>query len=428
MQSIHRHLLGAMRESYILNFNVLIFFQGPHFESWSTGHEYIRKVLIAHTLSGVSTRIDDLQRISEKGIRKFIFSDGPTHSKLNIEFLLSTYAYIIVDYICGTSFLDSEMSCDSKFDSFIRAFTEVHDIPIDGHIVDVFPFLRYFRFFFPSIRKLNKSFNGVISFLEQEAGLERKREELQNSLDKGEIDTDLDTNLSDLLIKKHIEDPSNLSWTKCSQVIGTSIGGFIPIAILTMASLGYLSLNKKYQEKIFQEIQRIKLKSASDLVSLEEARELVHVKAALLETARLMSPPQVPRIATQDFTIKGFLIPKGATILINDYSFNYSPRMWESPESFMPERFIASGVEDGSAIPRIRKPPHFMPYGLGRRYCPGYGFYENLASLVLANIIQRYEISCDMDQTEMSKRGLGTYGSFHGKNFFDLKLAKRFPI
>lgn len=82
--------------------------------------------------------------------------------------------------------------------------------------------------------------------------------------------------------------------------------------------------------------------------------------------------------------------------------------------------------EDGYTGAKIKKPSDHYPYGLGRRACPGYGLFENLASLMIANIIYRYEVSCDMRAEEMSKHGLGNYGLFDGKNFFTLRLTKRF--
>lgn len=90
---------------------------------------------------------------------KFISSHGPLHTDLNIKFLLSIYSTIVLDYICGTSFMSSEMS--SELDLFIKAFIQVHDISLEGHVVDVFPIFKYLAVFFPSLRKLNNAYDYV---------------------------------------------------------------------------------------------------------------------------------------------------------------------------------------------------------------------------------------------------------------------------
>lgn len=111
--------------------------------------------------------------------------------------------------------------------------------------------------------------------------------------------------------------------------------------------------------------------------------------------------------------------------MVNVYSFDHSPKTWESPEHFMPERFIIEESRNESFTMKIKKPSNYYPYGLGHRSCPGYGLFENLASLMIANLIYRYEISSDLDMGEMSKKGLGNYGSFRAKNSFALNLQER---
>ncbi|XP_074595401.1 uncharacterized protein LOC141850629 [Brevipalpus obovatus] len=393
-----------------------------HFADWSDMHQDIRKHLIIHTLSGNSTKSGQLQSISEKGISKLIKSEKRKYSNLHVDQLLSIFGEIMLDYICGTNYLDSE----SKQSSYpiTNIFMEGHDKLKDAHILDVFPVLRYFKFFFPSIGKLSKSHDDIIDLLEKEAGLGNLREKLRINSSNNQIFNEY-LNFSEIIIKKHLENPSNLPWRNCIFMIGGLLLNLVPISYLTMVCLGYLSLNKKFQEQIYQEVRGIMAGGGDEIVPMKEARKLVHVEASLMESVRLTSPFYLPRRTNQDITVKGYHIPANTGLIINNYTLDHSPLRWKSPECFMPERFIVTGDEDGLAATRIKKPSDHYPYGLGRRACPGYGLFENLASLMIANIVYRYEVSCDMGEEEMSKHGLGNYGLFDGRNFFSLKLNRR---
>jgi cytochrome P450 len=90
------------------------------------------------------------------------------------------------------------------------------------------------------------------------------------------------------------------------------------------------------------------------------------LKATLLETERLRPPGQsITRISAQDFSFKGYLIPKGTPVLHLQTLCHYLPEIYEDPMAFRPQRFIenpsfppknAHGIFGGGAHACVGQP------------------------------------------------------------------------
>ena len=104
------------------------------------------------------------------------------------------------------------------------------------------------------------------------------------------------------------------------------------------------------------------------------------------ETLRLCPPVWfLPRTAIADDTIDGFAIPAGTTVTTFVHTIHHHPDCWERPEEFVPERFAAD--------PGGRHPLAWMPFGAGPRICIGKETALMEATLLLAMIIQRFDVS-----------------------------------
>jgi cytochrome P450 len=87
---------------------------------------------------------------------------------------------------------------------------------------------------------------------------------------------------------------------------------------------------------------------------------------------------------------------------------NFSPELWETPEKFMPERFITD--QD-----RILKPEYYLPFSTGRRSCLGYRMAVNVIKVIVANLCQNFEIELDPSTNYEMERGIPAVGK--GKSF-----------
>ncbi len=113
---------------------------------------------------------------------------------------------------------------------------------------------------------------------------------------------------------------------------------------------------------------------------------LLYTEMVVKESMRLFPPAWIiPRYAVAPVTISGYAVTPGSTVLISPYVLHHTGRYFADPERFMPERF-AGAVEE--SIPRYA----YLPFGAGPRVCIGNSFAMMEARLVLATLLQRYEL------------------------------------
>ncbi|KAK4803901.1 hypothetical protein SAY86_003718 [Trapa natans] len=127
---------------------------------------------------------------------------------------------------------------------------------------------------------------------------------------------------------------------------------------------------------------------------------LPYLQAVVKETFRMHPPTPllVPRMAREDTEIMGFTIPRGAQVLINAYAIGRDSQSWKDPEVFMPERFLGSDVNidvKGSNF-------ELIPFGAGRRICPGYPLAQRMVPLMVASMVQGFDWKTEGKGEDMS--------------------------
>jgi cytochrome P450 len=121
-------------------------------------------------------------------------------------------------------------------------------------------------------------------------------------------------------------------------------------------------LNPKAMKKAQEELDRVVGKG--ELPDSSHEDKLPYIDALIKEILR-WSPPlplAFPNRAMQDDVYRGYLIPKGATVLENVWAICRDPRIYPDPETFNPERFL----KDGKINPLVFNPEDRV-FGTGRR-------------------------------------------------------------
>ncbi|CAL5088132.1 unnamed protein product [Urochloa decumbens] len=149
-------------------------------------------------------------------------------------------------------------------------------------------------------------------------------------------------------------------------------------------ALSELLKNPKILAKATEELNRV-----IGLDRLATERDLPHlpyIEAVLKETMRVhpAAPMLAPHLAREDVCVDGYDILAGTTVFINVWGIGRDPVVWDVPEEFRPERFLESKIDMRGQDFEL------LPFGSGRRMCPGYSLALRVMALGLANLIHGF--------------------------------------
>jgi cytochrome P450 len=121
-------------------------------------------------------------------------------------------------------------------------------------------------------------------------------------------------------------------------------------------------------------------------VTDEDVSKLPYIKNVIRETLRLHVPvPLLPRLAQADCTVSGYDIPRNTKMLVNAWALGRDPKYWDDADDFKPERFKVHAFDyRGTDL-------EYIPFGAGRRQCPGTMFGIANVELCLANLLYHYD-------------------------------------
>uniref|UniRef100_A0A803MF99 Cytochrome P450 n=1 Tax=Chenopodium quinoa TaxID=63459 RepID=A0A803MF99_CHEQI len=138
--------------------------------------------------------------------------------------------------------------------------------------------------------------------------------------------------------------------------------------------------------KAQDEVRRV-LQGNETIINEASLDKLKYLKLVIKETLRLHPPFPclVPRESLARCEIDGYEIPSKTRIFINAWAIGRNPKHWTNPEEFNPERFEESSID--------YKGMHFelIPFGSGRRICPGMGLSIATIELVLAMLLYHFD-------------------------------------
>ncbi|XP_030493605.2 cytochrome P450 CYP73A100 [Cannabis sativa] len=163
--------------------------------------------------------------------------------------------------------------------------------------------------------------------------------------------------------------------------------------------------NPTVQTKVREEIRAV-LKGEN--VTESNLNQLPYLQATVKETLRLHTPIPllVPHMNLEEAKLGGFTIPRESKVVVNAWWLANNPEWWKNPEEFRPERFLE---EEGSieAVAAGKVDFRFLPFGVGRRSCPGIILALPILASVIAKLVSSFEMKAPkgMEKVDVSEKG-----------------------
>jgi cytochrome P450 len=168
------------------------------------------------------------------------------------------------------------------------------------------------------------------------------------------------------------------------EVVAMFLAGYETVASMVSFAVDLLARHPEHARTVRDEVREIVGDREPGLADLPRLGGTL----AVLQEALRLHPPVffLPRQALVDDEIDGFSIPAGSIVAPVVHVIHRHPEVWEHPDRFDPGRF---------AVPRTggRHPLAWMPFGTGQRQCLGKDFALLEGRLILARILQRYELT-----------------------------------
>ncbi|KAK4394844.1 Trimethyltridecatetraene synthase [Sesamum angolense] len=161
-------------------------------------------------------------------------------------------------------------------------------------------------------------------------------------------------------------------------------GGTESSTVTIIWAISELLKKPEYFKKATDELDRVI--GRNRWVKEKDMPNLPYIDAIMKETMRLhpIAPILTPRLAREDCKVAGYDIKKGTQVFVNVWTIGLDPSIWENPTEFNPDRFIKKPID-------VRGHDfELLPFGAGRRMCPGYSLGLKVIMSSLANLIHGF--------------------------------------
>ncbi|XP_057805479.1 carnosic acid synthase-like [Salvia miltiorrhiza] len=178
-------------------------------------------------------------------------------------------------------------------------------------------------------------------------------------------------------------------------------------------AMAELLLHPDKLEKLKAELKSVV--GERSIVEESDIARLPYLRATINEVLRFHPPAPLlgPRVAVEETHINGYTIPKHARIIVNFWAITRDPSIWKDPELFEPERFLGKDIDfEGQ---------HFelIPFGSGRRICPGMPLASRMLQCMVATLCHNFDWELEGGAESMH---------LQREDVFGLALQKKFPL
>ncbi|XVE50822.1 hypothetical protein DITRI_Ditri01bG0194400 [Diplodiscus trichospermus] len=360
----------------------------PYGDYW----RQLRKICVLEMLS--AKRVQSFRPTREEEVSNLVRAiSSKAGSPVNLSKMLCSLTFEIVS---RTAFGGK---CKEK-EEFTSLFRELLELASGFTLVDLFPSLKLLQLLSGLRSKLERLHQKVDKILENVVNEHKASKEMPRSSEE-ELDDLLDV-LSKLQESGELEFPLTTDNIK-AVLVEIFSGGSDTSATVVEWAMSEMIKNPRVMREAQAEVRRVfEQKGTVDEAGIHE---LKYLKSVIKETLRLhpVFPLLLPRECSKNCEVNGYEIPSKTRVIVNAWAIGRDPNHWPEPEKFYPERFLNSSIDfTGTNF-------EFIPFGAGRRICPGILFAQPNVELPLAQLLFHFDWKLpngmkqeDVDMTEAS--------------------------
>ncbi|KAL6143786.1 hypothetical protein ACLB2K_054481 [Fragaria x ananassa] len=337
----------------------------------------LRKICTQELLS--AKRVQSYRPIREKEILNLIEWIGSrAGSPINLTRKVLSLTYSITSQAAfGNQSKDQE--------EFIYAMKKLIKAGTGFNVADVFPSFKLLHMISgvqPKLERLQKQADRILENI--------IKEHIQATATTKTDEAQVQEDLVDVLLKFHVNHYCGRELSLTTDNIKAVILDIFSAGSDSSASavdwtmsemIKHPRIMKKAQDEVREVFNRTKQLSETSI------REMKYLKLVIQEALRL-HPPAVlllPRECRQKCEIDGYEIPVKTKVIVNAWAIGRDPNSWTEPETFNPERFLNSSIDyQGTNF-------DYIPFGAGRRLCPGILFGLANVELPLAMLLYHFD-------------------------------------
>ncbi|XP_024973240.1 cytochrome P450 81E8-like [Cynara cardunculus var. scolymus] len=281
---------------------------------------------------------------------------------------------IIMRIVADKRFYGIEVDDFEEARTFKAIMREASEVSVASNPGDFIPFLRWIDFqgLEKKLQKLQAKFDSFSQSL-----IEERRSKHHGSFDNGKAKTFIDAFLSLQESEPEYYTDNIIKGNILTLLVAGTDTSSVTIEWAMSLLLNHPDVLKRARAEVDEHIGYQRLVEETDLTKLPFIQCIVHETLRLFPAAPLL----VPHEPSEDCIIGGFHVSRGTMVLVNAWAIHRDPQLWDEPLSFKPERFEKMG----------NMGYRFIPFGVGRRQCPGAGLANRVVTSVLASLIQCFE-------------------------------------
>nr|UXG91339.1 miltiradiene/abietatriene hydroxylase [Callicarpa americana] len=293
-----------------------------------------------------------------------------------------------LNLMSNTLFSIQATEFDSNATEEFREIMEgVASIVGDPNFADYFPILKPFD---PQgvKRKADKYFGKMLAIVED---LLKKRQELRRASPNSPKKSDLLEKLVEVLSEQGRKEYQLTTEHITHLLLDLFVGGSETTTTEVEWIMSELLLNPEKLAKTKEELRTVV--GENKQMQESDIPRLPYFEAVIKEVFRLHPPGPLllPRKADCDVEVGGYTIPKETQILVNVWAMGRDPSLWSNAEAFEPERFLDKKLDfKGQDF-------ELIPFGSGRRICPGLSFANRMLPMTVATLIHNFDWKLEVE-------------------------------